>query len=53
MHPELFQWSSGSTLVTGCTSHASMNRREAFIAELARARSLAVPLHSITASVLK
>lgn len=33
-HPELFQWSSGSTLGTGCTSHGSMERREAFIAEL-------------------
>lgn len=33
-HPELFQWSSGSTLGTEYTSHGSMNRREAFIAEL-------------------
>lgn len=41
--PELFQWSSGSTLGTG-----SMNGREAFTAELARARSLAESPHSVT-----
>lgn len=44
-HAELFQWSSGSTLGTGCTSHGSVNGRKAFTAELARARSLAVASH--------
>lgn len=44
-HAELFQWSSGSTLGTGCSSHGSMNGRKAFTAELARARSLAVASH--------
>lgn len=48
-HAELFQWSSGSTLGTGCTSHGSVNGRNAFTAELARARSLAVASHSVTA----
>lgn len=33
-HSELFQWSSDSTPGTGCTSHGSMNGREAFIAGL-------------------
>lgn len=46
--PELFQWSSGSTLGTGWTSHGNMNGREAFTAELARVRSLAVSSHSVT-----